>query len=149
MLQPWLEYAGRWRFNDGAFYLLRVATGSLAAAKAAAAGIGLGLLTWLWRRDADPVRGGYWLLLAFIVLMPTVHPWYLLWALPLAAAALDTGWLTLCWLAPSAYWILVGAGGDSNAWVEPGWPRLLEYVPALLVWLAQTRRRATAAAPGP
>ena len=141
MLQPWLEYAGRWRFNDGIFFALHAASDSLAAAKAIAGGLGLGLLLWLWRRNDDPVRAGYWLLLTFTLLMPTIHPWYLLWALPLAAAALDIGWVTLCTLAPTAYWILVVNTGDSNLWVEPWWPRLVEYLPAMAIWAWQARTK--------
>lgn len=146
-LQPWLEYAGRWRFNDGAFWVLQQATDSLSASKALAAMIGIGLLAWLWRRGEEPVRGGYWLLLAFIALAPTVHPWYMLWALPLAALAMDAGWLLLCALSPLAYAILVGAGPDSSGWAEPWWPRFAEYVPAAAVWVWQARRYG-APAPG-
>ncbi len=139
MLQPWLDYAGRWRFNDGAFYLLHAVSGSQASAKALAAGLGLGLLLWLWRRRDDPVHAGYWLLLVFTLLMPTIHPWYLLWALPLAAAATDIGWVALCTLAPTAYWILVVNAGDSNLWIEPWWPRMVEYLPAIAIWVWQAR----------
>ncbi len=138
-LQPWLDYTGRWRFNDGVFYLLHAAIGSLAAAKAAAAMIGTAVFAWLWRRNADVISASYWLLLAFILLMPTIHPWYLLWALPLAAIAADRGWVLLCTLAPLSYWILVGAAADSNVWVEPVWPRFAEYVPAAAVWIWQCR----------
>jgi len=136
ILQPWFDYTGRWRFNDGLFWALAQGTGAPAAGKAIAAGIGLGLLAWLWHCHADAVRGGYWLLLGFIVLMPTVHPWYLLWALPLAALARDRGWIMLCSLAPVAYWILVLNSGSSVVWVEPLWPRFVEYLPAAALWSA-------------
>ena len=141
MLQPWLEYASRWRFNDGAFYVLHAIVGSLTAAKTLAAGLGFALLLWLWRRRDDPVSAAYWLLLTFILLMPTVHPWYLLWALPLAAAAVDIGWVALCTLAPTAYWILVTNTGDSSLWIEPWWPRFVEYLPPLAIWAWQARKK--------
>jgi len=148
MLQPWLDYSGRWRFNDGAFWILHALTGSLELAKAAAAGIGALLLFVLWRRDTDALKGGYWLLLGFILLMPTVHPWYLLWALPLAAVAFDLGWVTLCSLAPLSYAILIVNAGNSNEWTEPLWPRFVIYGAALLVWLLQTGIDLRAPAPG-
>jgi len=148
MLQPWLDYAGRWRFNDGGFWILHALTGSLELAKAAAAGLGALLFLLLWRRDTDAIRGGYWLLLGFILLMPTVHPWYMLWALPLAAVALDLGWVTLCSLAPLAYAILIVNAGNSNEWTEPLWPRFVIYGAALLVWLLQTGIDMQAPAPG-
>lgn len=138
ILQPWLDYTGRWRFNDGLFWLLHAGTGSLEVAKALAAGIGLLLFLSLWRRDPGALRGGYLLLLGFILLMPTVHPWYLLWALPLAAAARDLGWATLCSLAPLAYSILAVNTGNSDAWIEPTWPRFVIYGVAGAVWLIQT-----------
>lgn len=148
MLQPWLDYAGRWRFNDGGFWILHAVTGSLELAKAAAAGLGALLFLLLWRRDTDPMRGGYWLLIGFILLMPTVHPWYMLWALPLAAAALDLGWVALCSLAPLAYAILIVNAGNSNEWTEPLWPRFVIYGVALLIWLLQTGIDLRAPAPG-
>ena len=98
------------------------------------AAVGVGAVYTFWRRGTDPVRANYWLLLLAIFLMPTIHPWYLLWPLPLAAAALDLGWLTLTVLAPLSYWILVDAGTDSSTWVEPGWVRFAIWVPALAVW---------------
>lgn len=147
ILQPWLEYTGRWRFNDSIFWLLRTLTGSLALAKALAAVLWLALLRELWHRDVDPLRGSYWLLLAALMLMPTVHPWYLLWPLPLAALALDAGWIALTVLAPLAYWILVGAGPDSNAWVEPVWVRFVLYPVPLALWLVTAVRRRPPAPP--
>ena len=148
MLQPWLDYSSRWRFNDGAFWILHALTGSLELAKAAAAGAGALLFLFLWRRDTDAIGGGYWLLLGFILLMPTVHPWYMLWALPLAAVAFDLGWVTLCSLAPLAYAILVVNAGNSNEWTEPLWPRFVIYGAGLLVWLLQTGIDLRAPAPG-
>ncbi len=148
MLQPWLDYSGRWRFNDGAFWVLHALTGSLEMAKAAAAGVGALFFLFLWRRNADALQGGYWLLLGFILLMPTVHPWYMLWALPLAAVAFDLGWITLCSLAPLSYAILVVNEGNSDAWTEPLWPRFVIYGMALLVWMLQTGIDLRAPAPG-
>ena len=148
LLQPWLEYTSRWLFNDAGFFVLRSVTGSQPLAKGIVAAAGVGAVYTFWRRGTDPVRANYWLLLLAIFLMPTIHPWYLLWPLPLAAAALDLGWLTLTVLAPLSYWILVDAGTDSSTWVEPGWVRFAIWVPALAVWAWQTRKSGPAAPPG-
>ena len=147
LLHAWMEYTSRWLFNDAAFALLRTLTGSLAMAKGLAAMILLGFLRYLWRTDVDPVRGSYWLLVATVLLTPAIQPWYLLWPLPLAAAAMDAGWILVTALAPLAYWILVGAANDSNQWVEPTWVRFVIYVPALAVWMVQSFRRGPAAPP--
>ena len=148
LLQPWLDYTSRWLFNDAGFFVLRSVTGSQPLAKGIVAAVGVGAIYTFWRRGTDPLRANYWLLLLAIFLMPTIHPWYLLWPLPLAAAALDIGWLTLTVLAPLSYWILVDAGADSSTWVEPGWVRFAIWVPALAVWAWQTRKSGLAAPPG-
>jgi len=147
LIHAWMEYTSRWLFNDAAFAILRTITGSLAVAKGVAAMILLGFLHYLWRKDVDPVRGSYWLLVATILLTPAIQPWYLLWPLPLAAAALDAGWILVTVLAPLAYWILVGAATDSNNWAEPAWVRFVIYLPALAVWILQSARRGPAAPP--
>jgi hypothetical protein len=147
ILQPWLDYTGRWRFNDAGFFVLRSLTGSEPLAKGIAAAIGCAALYYFWRGNEDPVRANYWLLLLAIFLMPTIHPWYLLWPLPLAAAALDLGWLTVTLLAPLSYWILVGAGPDPNTWTEPTWVRFAIWLPALAVWVWQARVMGVAAPP--
>ncbi len=147
LLHAWMEYTSRWLFNDAAFAILRTITGSLAVAKGLAAMILLGFLHYLWRRDVDPVQGSYWLLVATVLLTPAIQPWYLLWPLPLAAAAMDAGWILVTVLAPLAYWILVGAPTDSNLWVEPTWVRYVVYLPALAVWVLQSARTGSAAPP--
>ncbi len=147
LLQPWLDYTSRWLFNDAGFFVLRSVTGSEPLAKGIAAAVVVGTMYTFWRRGTDPVRANYWVLLLAIFLMPTIHPWYLLWPLPLAAAALDIGWITLTALAPLSYWILIGAGADSSAWVEPGWVRFAIWIPALAVWAWQTRKCGPAAPP--
>jgi len=146
LAQPWLDYTGRWLFNDAGFFVLRSLTGSQPVAKGLAAAIGAGAFVLLWRRDVEPMRANYLLLILALFLMPTIHPWYLLWALPLAAAALDLGWLTVTLLAPLSYWILVGAGPDSNVWIEPIWVRFAIWLPALAVWIAQST---ASGVPGP
>jgi len=147
LLQPWLDYTSRWLFNDAGFFVLRTFTGSLELAKGIAVAILAGALYAFWRRGVDAVRANYWLLLLALFLMPTIHPWYLLWALPLAAVALDVGWIAVTVLAPLSYWILVGAGPDSNTWIEPTWVRFAIWIPASSLWLWQALTRGPAAPP--
>jgi hypothetical protein len=47
-----------------------------------------------------------------ILLAPTLHPWYVLWILPLAAAAPSRGWLLLAALIPLQY----AAGSGDVSW---------------------------------
>ena len=147
LLQPWLDYTSRWLFNDAGFFLLRSATGSEPLSKAIAVGVGFVTVYTFWRRGTDPVQASYWLLLLAIFLLPAIHPWYLLWPLPLAAAALDISWIMLTVLAPLSYWILVDASSASSTWVEPSWVRFMIWVPALMMWAWQAKNNVIAAPP--
>jgi hypothetical protein len=76
--------------------------------------------------------------LVALLLAPTLHPWYLLWVLPLLTFAPSPAWLLLCCLAPLAY--LDQASGHSPllgpslfVWLEIGLPL------AVAVWLALVR----------
>jgi hypothetical protein len=79
------------------------------------------------RRDLDPLQETLLVLGAVILLSPTVHPWYLLWILPLAAARLSWGWLLWCLTVPLAY-----CGGAADV---PWLVRCVEYVPPLSVMI--------------
>lgn len=81
---------------------------------------------WLASRaDRDLPREMLPVLGAALLLSPTVHPWYLLWVLPFAAAYRSWGWLLLAATVPLAY---CGGTGD-----VPWAVRWLEYAPPLAV----------------
>lgn len=63
-----------------------------------------------------------------LLLAPTLHPWYVLWVLPLAAAEAAGGWLLFAALVPLQY---LAGGGD-----VPWWVRLTILVPAL-AWMTR------------
>jgi len=66
----------------------------------------------------------------FLVLSPTVHPWYALWVVPfLALARGRTAWLYLSLALPVAYAVLLRYDGSPASWAEPAWVRWAEYGP--------------------
>ncbi|MBD3866789.1 MAG: hypothetical protein IFK94_01585 [Acidobacteria bacterium] len=87
---------------------------------------GMWILWLAFRARLDPVSEAMWVLGGLTLLLPTVHPWYLLWVLPFAAACCSPGWILLGGMISLSYW---GAGGDVI------WPvRILEYgVPLVLI----------------
>jgi hypothetical protein len=80
------------------------------------------------RNDLDAARQTFAAFGGVLLLAPTMHPWYVLWILPFAAAFLSRGGLWLAALVPLAY---LGGVGD-----VPWWARAIEFVPAfaLLLW---------------
>jgi hypothetical protein len=106
-----------------------------------AAALGGWVVVVFARRLEDPVHEALLILGGMLLLSPTVHPWYLLWALPFAAARLSGGWLLLGALVPLAY---CGATGD-----VPWMLRSIEYGPplALMAYAAWRARTGTGAGP--
>lgn len=117
--------AARWLLGAGAaaFALSRARRGSLPAGAAAASGV-------------------------LLLCSPTVHPWYLTWSLPFAAAARSV-WL-LVWSATALLgyfpWEEVRRGQE---WHEAGWISWAMYIPVLgaLGWEVLRRVRASALPP--
>lgn len=85
------------------------------------------------RQQREPGREALAILGGVLLLSPTLHPWYLLWLLPLAAAYQSGPWLLLAGLVPLAY-----AGGEGDV---PLPLRIAEYAPPLLLagWLRVRR----------
>ena len=97
-------------------------------ARGAMLGLMLVWIVWLaFRPGLDVSRETFWVLGGALLLSPTLHPWYLLWVLPFAAAYVSRGWLLLAALVPLAYW-----SGDEPV---PAWIRVAEYAPPLLLAL--------------
>ena len=80
------------------------------------------------------LKYSFWLAGAFLLLSPTVHPWYLTWVLPFLCIFPLAGWILLTGkviLARSVY-IAYEASG---VWQEIWWVRLVEYGPPYLLML--------------
>jgi hypothetical protein len=121
-------YAARWRFNDGLFRFLEWITGSGTGARAAAGVIVLALVVQSVRNAWTFERAVFWLTGAILTLSPTVHPWYLLWVVPLVAIRPNPAWLYLTGAVFLAYYGL-GAYRATGDWPEPVWVKLAIYGP--------------------
>ncbi|MDQ2970392.1 MAG: hypothetical protein M3R62_05865, partial [Acidobacteriota bacterium] len=78
---------------------------------------------------------------ALLLLAPTLHPWYLLWVLPFAAARREPAFLWLATVAPLAYALLYPVSALPRPAVYG-----IEYAPFAIL-LFRTLRRQRAAAP--
>jgi hypothetical protein len=95
-------------------------------ARVAAGAIFLAVVAWaLWRR-LSALRLTEAAVGAFILLTPALHPWYVLWLVPLVAAGGSWAWLVLALLAPLGYRPLDG-WLEGGPWHDPIWTRLLEH----------------------
>ena len=80
---------------------------------------------------------------AFVVLSPTLHPWYVTWVLPFVALRPRAAWLWLAAAVPLSYWPVAEwtAGGD---WHEPSWIWPVIAVPFFALSIAAAARAARA-----
>lgn len=151
------QYAQRWRAGDGVFsgvlhasgWLLGGSWGRVAGFTITQHQVARGLtvllfaalsLATLYKPAAKaqiPARAGT-LLLGLLLLAPTLHPWYVLWLLPFAAAAPGfrgrRAILTLAALAALLHhpgWLELTEG----QWRDLGWVRALVHIPVWAVWL--------------
>lgn len=75
---------------------------------------------WAAWRVRDPILGARIGLGAWIVLSPTLHPWYVAWLVPLAAFGGARAWIWLAAAAPLLYAPLAFARAG-EPWREPEW----------------------------
>jgi hypothetical protein len=102
--------------------------------------VAVAALAWILRLTFTPgldaARESFLVLAGVIVLSPTVHPWYVLWVLPFAAAYLSWPWLIFGALVVLSY---LARGGELAGWV-----RWVQYgglcLPILVRWLWNKRK---------
>jgi len=134
LLRGLSTYAERWSFNASGFALLSWSLGRWLAPDAVRAiAVGLGVLVslWAWWRPRDPARVALWVGGAFVLLSPTVHPWYLLWVWVPALVCGVRAWTLLVVLAPLSYAALASYDPSTSTWTEPAWPVWAQYLPLL------------------
>ncbi len=95
---------------------------------------GLGILIWVMLRvRPDPLLRSAWLIGGLLLLLPTVHQWYLITLLPFLCFFPWSGWLLLTGTSVLPFLAQLEMV-HTGEWVEWQWLKLFEYAP-LFVWL--------------
>ena len=89
-------------------------------ARALALGLWLVPLVLAWRARFEPARVALLALGGFLVLTPTLHPWYLCWIVPFQALFPVRACVWLVAAAPLLYWPVAGWRAR-GVWSEPLW----------------------------
>jgi hypothetical protein len=76
----------------------------------------------------------FWLTGTFLLLTPTLHPWYLTWILPFLCFFRSPGWILLTGTVVLARSVYIGFDA-TGVWREIEWVRYAEYLPPLLLML--------------
>ena len=134
-------YLLEWRFNDAAFslcYLLLKLSGVtwndsiLDASKIFTSALLLLILLWSLTRYKDSYYIAFVSLSAYLLLAPTLHPWYVLWILPFLVLFPRLSWLVFSALVLLAYQVLIEYS-RRGLWQEQAWILWLEYFPFYLL----------------
>lgn len=124
-------YAEHWTFNAGLFGPLAFLVGPQAARILAGGAVLACAAVATWKRWSVE-RTLYWTIGIALVLSPTLHPWYVLWILPLAALRGGRAWILLSGTTFLAYWGL-DAYQTTGIWPQPLLARLAIHLPFLLL----------------
>ena len=140
-IRPWIIFLGvlavlvvfaaTWEFNSALFAVVNSAFSATNAKLLIGAGL-LALGIAYWHRycggPAGEIPRGDWVYGVFLVWMPVINPWYVLWVLPFAVIY-PSCW---AWTAASALLLAYVTGinlGDleMDAFAHPAWVRPLEF----------------------
>lgn len=93
------------------------------------------------RRRVEPLRASGAAVVAFLVLSPTLHPWYVTWAVPFAVLAprVRLTPVVLAIVAPLLYGALARRW-STGVWEEPAWVWPLVALPTLAALAVDARR---------
>jgi hypothetical protein len=140
------QYALRWESTSLVYRFLEPPLAVLAFVDPRVVGRGLiglawlGSAAWLWRRGASPVRAAFALTGLFLVLTPTLHPWYVTWIVPFLVVFPRPAW---CWLVASAplFYALLERWQCEQVWEEPAWVWPTVALPFFVLLLSHSRKR--------
>ena len=127
-----MTYSEHWWFMKGPFAVLEAVTGDPARARVAAAVLVISIVGWTAAARYDLERTLLWALGAGMILTPTLHPWYVLWMLPMAALRTSRPWILLSGLAFIGYFGL-GSFQNTGEWIQPGFARAALWMPFLIL----------------
>jgi len=136
------EYAESWYFNDlvyrplGNLLQLDPENRHSSAAQLLRMVLGIGWVSVvLMSSSRSPYSAALALTGGFVILSPTVHPWYLLWVLPFAALLRQPAWWLLAGTTLIAYEVVIGWRA-AGVWEPAEGTRWLVYAAplGLMLW---------------
>ena len=140
-------YAGTWAFNGFLFSWLPVEHEAIVRPVLVAAGA---LVTvWALWRHRDPARAWAVIGAGFLVLSPTVHPWYALWAIVPGLLNNRVGWAAAGVALLMSYSVLRAYDPVTGLWSEAPWLWWITWGPIVAVLSMNYLMEWTATAPYP
>jgi hypothetical protein len=133
-------YTRTWEANSSLFYLLEWGVNDIQAAKLAGVQLFLILYLCIYSTVPDFERASFMALGSFLIIAPTLHPWYLLWILPFLVLRPNRAWLYLTMAAPAFYHVLIDFF-EKDLWQELLWIKIFVFIPFFVFLVASETRR--------
>lgn len=128
-----------WHFNDSLFAVFQYLAGTPLAAKIIAATV-FAVVAILVHRGTQPLlKAALVSIGAALLLTSVLHPWYLLWLLPLLCFYPQRAWIAFSGLVVLSYHVLIRYAG-AGVWEESLWVKYAIYLPFYTLLLLDLRR---------
>ena len=125
-------YAQHWSFNSAVFDVLILLCGDGQIARGIIALLFSSVvLLMIWKR-VPLLHCAYLTAAAFVLLTPTLHPWYVLWLIPFLVFYRHPPWIAFSLLVVLSYHILIQYQ-TRGIWEEAAWVQWVEYGGLILV----------------
>ena len=144
VLKPLLAFADVTRFNDLVWGWIEAVTIANPFGRnwPFTLALALAVTTIAWKFRDDWRRSALWVLGAALLFSPTLHPWYVLWILPLAVWRGQTAWTILSLSALTAL-LLWETTPLWTAWQPNLLTRSMVVLPPLIAWFVLRNQRST------
>lgn len=108
-------------------------------ARAVVAAAWLVCMAVAWRARVDVFTASFVALASFLLLSPTLHPWYVTWIVPFFALRSSRGFEWLSAVAPLLY-VVLERSRAGHGWSEPPWLWPAVFGPCLILLAFDARR---------
>ena len=135
-----LVYAEHWSFNAPVFYILSHLFESPFWARAVIAVLFAGAVILFTFSRMPPIQAGFFLVGAFLLLTPTLHPWYAIWIIPFMVFYRQPAWLIFTGLIAISYQVLIKYASE-GIWEEAVWVKCVLFGGFALVWAFEELKR--------
>ena len=119
-------YVANWEFNSPLFWVLRTVLDDGLLARKVLGGLFLCVVCVVGLGRFSPIRFGFMVMACFVLLTPTLHPWYLVWLIPFLVFCPNNAWIAFSLVVVLAYEVLIDFR-VLGIWQESKWVWGIEF----------------------
>ncbi len=135
-----LIYAEHWSFNAPVFDILSHLLGNPFWARTVIAVVFAGAVILLTFSRMPPIQVGFFLVGTFLLITPTLHPWYAIWIIPFMVFYRQPAWLVFTGLIAISYHVVIKYASE-GIWEEAVWVKCVLFGGFALVWIFERIKR--------